>query len=254
MKTMEERLELAKLDNEVQYFEEYMDEGDDEEETQPVTDAVTDIEDEEEEKTDEEKETLKEELKKLQSDTSKGVQKLVEENKILREAHLELPQCASDPEYVLTLNKTKPKVVKLILDTYYWGMTVQEFSRDVLKKDTDTTKKEVKEMDIEAILDEREAKKDLERFIKDNKLTDSEETAFREEFNALQEGKRMTPAVTAKLAKLALISISEDKETTKKIEEKKETAKWIAAWAWSSGGSNKKVSSTFGKDILSLLD
>lgn len=57
--------------------------------------------------------------KKMQSDSEKGVQKLIKEKKTFERAMDELGKVAEDNTYLVELYESNPDVAKLILDKYY---------------------------------------------------------------------------------------------------------------------------------------
>lgn len=110
-------------DEELEEDEEEENEEEDQEEDEEENEELDD--DEEEENEDEEdapadrKTVSIDEYKQLQREATKGVKKVLDQNKMLKETFTLLPEIAEDPEKLLSVHEKNPDQAQLILESYY---------------------------------------------------------------------------------------------------------------------------------------
>lgn len=98
---------------------------DDEEEEEEQEELEDDEEDEEDDEDDDPKDrktvpvTESDEYKQLQREATKGVKKVLDQNKMLKETFKILPDIAENPETLLSVYEKNPDQAQVILENYY---------------------------------------------------------------------------------------------------------------------------------------
>ena len=143
-------------------------------------------------------EMIEAEKKKLQSDTEKGVQKLIKANKLLEEWYKALDKNADDTTYLIWLADENPELAKLVLDKFYWWRTLEEYM-DYIGYQEDLTDPKVLQKKAEKLAEKKliekermkqseTIEKETQSFIDKLKMTDWEKGKFLE---ALEERKEL---------------------------------------------------------------
>lgn len=134
--------------------------------------------------------------KEMQSNSEKGVQKLIAEKKESERVATLLPKAigkvAEDNAYLIELSESDPKLAKIILESYYDGMDIDAYKKSIDFKENLADPKVVEkriETEAKRLADKRIVQKDKEAFIEKLKMSDEEKTKFEEAFAERMELK-----------------------------------------------------------------
>lgn len=233
-------------DEELEEDEEEENEEEDQEEDEEENEESDD--DEEEENEDEEdapanrKTVSIDEYKQLQREATKGVKKVLDQNKMLKETFTLLPEIAEDPEKLLSVHEKNPDQAQLILESYYWGISIEEFAQQELGKSYKPKAPQKSEEDIRQ--EERQKMNDeqinahIEKLVKKSWLSDKQERKLREEYEELIEGKKLTIEKAQKYFQIAYNLVRKTPKDDPSTRQIKKTAPW--GWTWGDKPSKKE--------------
>lgn len=218
---------------------------------------------EEEEKEEEEDPTpewyvSEEEYRKLQSASTKWTQKLIHRNKALNRAFEVLWDVADDQEKLIELYENEKQVAEVILEKYYWWVSIQEFAKDVLWKeytpdwaeDEPQSEEQIRKKVMEEI-QEKEVQDYVWKLFAKAKLTKWEAQKVLDEFNDLSEWKKLTKE---KAKKYFQISYDIVRKSPRKDDPKTKIAKKTASWSWGKGwGSSNAPKDPYVQDAVDFL-
>lgn len=183
-------------------------------------------------------EELKKQMKEMQSNGDRWVQKLLSEMKE-KQSELEaydlamsmLDKVSDDEKELIELHKQNPKAAKVILNKYYWGITIEEFSKDKIWFEVVDVKRIKEETEKEVIArfekerEQKEIEAEINRFVLENVPADKIDD-FKKELDELIDGRELPREKIQKLMKVAqkevwmsidktIISISKDTKAWK---------------------------------------
>lgn len=145
----------------------------------------------EEQKTTYTKEEVDEMMKKHQSDTDRGVQKVLSEKQFHEKMVDAIKDISDDKKNLLVLNESDPKVAKAILDKFYNGQTIDEYIKEQgLEEDLNDPEIVNKRIKSEAqrLANEERISDKKNEFIEKLKMSDEEKTQFE---TAFEERKQL---------------------------------------------------------------
>lgn len=172
--------------------------------------------------------------RKMQSDSEKWVQKLIQEKKIYEQAMDETAKVADNQEYLVELHDKNPAVAKILLDKYYQWMDIETFKNRIwYEEDLSDPVIAQKRIELEAqkkyealLVD-----KAKEEFIKKLDLSGEEKVKFEEAFEERKQLKSFNASnIEANLEK-AYREIA-DINSLKNINNQELIAKTIGTWEW----------------------
>lgn len=153
-----------------------------------------------------------EDYKQLQRSATKGVEKVINRNKILQETFKVLPKVADNPEELLNIYETNQEMAEVILENFYEWVTIEQFAEDWLGK-TYTPKKQSEKpgkLDEDAIRQQERNKvqqelvhEHVKTLFQKAKLSKSEAKSVADEYNDLIEGKVLTKEKATKYFQIA---------------------------------------------------
>lgn len=185
--------------------EEEEEEIDDEEET-PWEDDEEEEEEEWEDDPKDRKTVSIEEYKQLQREATKGVKKVLDQNKMLKETFRLLPEIADNQEKLLEVYEKNPDQAQLILENYYWGISIEEFAQQELwrtyKASQSKTEEQIREEERQKIREEQ-INTHIQKLIKKAWLSEKQEAKLMEEYEELTEGKKLTQEKAQKYFQIA---------------------------------------------------
>lgn len=152
-------------------------------------------------KADEEKTISIEEFKKFQSDKEKGVQKLIQKQKAMDYAVDNLWEITDNPEHLLTVYEKNKQSGDYILKKYYWGISIDEYKKTILKKEDVEVK--WNDVDIRNEIRREFEDREIKKFLKDFKKNishhdDDVQEKILSEYEDYIEGKKELDADKAK--------------------------------------------------------
>lgn len=177
---------------------------------------------------------------KMQSDSMKWVQKLLDQQKAYEAVIDGVAKISDDPKHLIILSETKPEVAKMILDKYYNGQKLEEYAKDMWIEidlnDPEIVKKRIAS-EAERIADEREISKEKESFIKEFEMTDEEKEQFEAAFSERMQLKSFSTKDLRKHLEKAYREIDSDSEGRKKLEQQATIGRAMSTGAWKDTGT-----------------
>lgn len=164
-----------------------------------------------------------EQYKELQRAATHGTKKLISRNQAMEKAITLLPELADNQDKLIDVYESQPEVAAVILEKFYDGISIEDFSKEYLGKDY-TGKPEGKSLSEDDIRADERSKMQKEQvdshieslFIK-AKLTEADAKKVMDEFLDLAEGKTLTKEKATKIFNYAYNSVRpkpvEDKDT-----------------------------------------
>lgn len=182
-------------------------------------------------------------VKEMQSNSEKGVQKLIWEKKEIldqKEAYDEvfnyLTDVSENPEKLVDLYEEKPEVAQIILDKYYNSQSIEDFKEGIEYKADYTDPVQIqKQIDkwVERKLNETLIKKEKANFIKELKLKDEEIVEFEKAFTERKELKSFSLKNLTKTLEKSYRDIDGSSENMKDYKKSIDTANLMATgWNW----------------------
>lgn len=213
---------------------------DDEEEEEEQEELEDDEEDEEDDEDDDPKDrktvpvTESDEYKQLQREATKGVKKVLDQNKMLKETFKILPDIAENPETLLSVYEKNPDQAQVILENYYWGISIEEFAQQELgkvykPKAPQKSEEDIRQEERQKIAEEQ-VTAHVHKLLRKAWLSSKEEAKVLNEYTELVEGKKLTIEKAQKYFQIAYDLVrkpSKDDPVTKQI---KKTAPWGGSW------------------------
>jgi hypothetical protein len=180
-------------------------------------------------------EEVEEMKRKMQSDSEKGVQKLLKEKKDIEQfsenLRLATKKVAEDPKYLIDLHDSDPKLAKILLDDYNDGQTIEQYM-DSIGYEPDYNDPKVIEKKISQEAEKRVVDKKISeekaKFIDELKMTDSEKEAFEETFEELKNMKSFNPDNVRKAMEKAYRMSNENDEQISKLKKDEAIAQTLA--------------------------
>lgn len=160
--------------------------------------------------------------KELQSNTEKGVQKLIREKKEAEETYQtvlnEISMVADNKEHLVRLSEENPKVAKIILDKYYGGQSIEEY-KDAIGYEEDLTDPTIIEKKISQEAEKRIRDKQISdktnEFIAKLEMSDDEKEKFLEAFEERKGLKSFSIETLDKNLEKAYREISDESSISK---------------------------------------
>lgn len=191
-------------------------------------------------------EEVEEMRKKLQSDSEKGVQKVIGERKRYEKAYKELPKIANDDTRLVDLFEEDPELANQILADHFDGQSIQEYKDSIDYKEdySDPEKMKAKiEREAAKLVSKKEAEKRKEKvekektaFIEKLQMEWEELENFEAELTDLLELKRYQTWDITKVFEKAY-KLSADDESIKKLKNQEVIAKSMTS---TKGGNTNK--------------
>lgn len=184
----------------------------------------------------EEVETMK---KELQSNTEKGVQKLIKEKKEAEETYQnvlsEISQIAEDKTRLVDLFDENPKVAKIILDKYYDWQSISEYKTNIWYEEDYTDPKKIQkqiEEQAKKLSEQKEIEREKKSFIDKLQMSKEEVEKFEEAFEERKELRSFKIEDLEKHLTKAYREISDNTESVKTMKSQETIAKNMATWEW----------------------
>lgn len=157
--------------------------------------------------------------KELQSNSDKGVQKVIAEKKLFADAMDEIKVISQDPKRLIDLADENPKVANIILEKYGYDdieayKTAIEYEEDY--NDPKIIQKKIKE-EAKALAESEKIQTKKEEFIERLKMTDDEKKSFEESFNELRELKSFNSGDLTKQFEKAYRLSNDSEESARKL-------------------------------------
>jgi len=198
----------------------------------------------------EEVETIK---KEMQSNSEKGVQKILNEKKAFEKAMSSLWDISDDPTKLIELFSENEEAGKIILDKYYDWLSIEDFKASIDYK-VDVNDPKVIEKLIEDKVNARETEKSKaktekeiddkkEQFIKDLKMSDDELKNFEEMFEDRKNLKSFSLKTIDKQLSRAYTEANWENSKLKEVEAIAKslwTTGWKSTWKINSKDTEKE--------------
>lgn len=201
----------------------------------------------------EEVEALK---KKMQSDSEKGVQKLLKTTRMLEEWYKVLDKNSDDANYLIEVYYDNPELAKVVLDKFYWWRSIEEYKEYFWLEEDPSDPKVLErraEKKAQKILEQRTIQDKTNAFIDKLKMSEEEKEQFLEAFDERKQLKSFKLEDLEKHLEKAYKEIADD-EAIKKLRQTEMIWKSISMQEWNKwGNSPKKVSdrnSEWNKNFL----
>ena len=205
----------------------------------------------------EEVETIR---KQMQSDSEKGVQKIIWEKKAYERAMQELSNISEDPTKLVELYEENPKAAQVILDTYYDGQDIDSFKDSISYKEDYTDPKKIEKLVEEKariLAEQKQIQDDKNAFIKKLKMTDEEIKSFEEAFEERKQLKSFKVSDLQKHLEKAYREVNDNTDALKEIKKQEAIANTMATWegkGWKEATSKKQnnlqKNSEYNKNFL----
>lgn len=189
----------------------------------------------EDEKTTWTKEEVESIKKKMESDHDKWAQKLLKTNKHYETAMKEIKNIAKSQEKLVDLYESNPDAAKIILDSVYDGMSIDEFKTSIGYEEdrSDPSRRNAiieKEANqkAQAKIEAKTIENATTAFVEKVKMTSEQKAAFLEAF---EDRKTMRSFSVDKIDEHLLKAwkeVAPSDETIKKLEQEQENAKTLA--------------------------
>lgn len=183
--------------------------------------------------------------KKMQSDSEKWVQKLINEKKTYEIVLGEIYKVANNREYLIELYEDNQDVAKIILDKYYKWMSISQFKTEIWYEE-DYTNPKVIEKEVtkraQALEESRLIEKSKKDFVSKLKMTPEETEKFEEAFEERKQLKSFSVDNLEKNLERAYREVSDNPEQLKAMKDAEIIANTIATWegkGWNSGDWKK---------------
>jgi len=186
--------------------------------------------------------------KKMQSDSDRGVQKILHDKALSDKALDAVWIINDDPNHLVVLSETDPEVAKIILKKYYNGQTIEQYMEEQgIELDLNNTEIVKKRIALEAqkLADERIISEKKDEFIKELKMTDEEKTLFEEAFEERKNLKSFDTKDMRKHLEKAFREINDGSDNSK-LRNAEEIARALSTGSgkWASESSSKATSAT----------
>jgi len=192
--------------------------------------------------------------KKMQSDSEKGVQKLINEQKALKQSLTEIWKVADSQEYLIELYDNNPDVAKIILEQYYQWQSIDQYKKAIWFEE-DYTNPKIIEKEVtkraQALEETRLIDKSKQDFVSKLKMSPEETEKFEEAFEERKQLKSFSIDNLEKNLEKAFREISDNPEQLKAIKEQEIIAKSLATWEGSNGSWWKEATKDTLKDEIS---
>lgn len=176
--------------------------------------------------------------KQMQSDSEKGVQKVIGQKKAYEIAMQNLSEISDEPWKLVELYEENPKAAQVILDTYYDGQNIESF-KESIEYEEDYSNPDRLEKLVEKKTQERVETKLIEdtksMFIEKLKITGEELTKFEDAFSERKELKSFKADDTQKHLEKAYRDISDNDEALKELKKQEAIANSMATSTWKGG-------------------
>ena len=159
--------------------------------------------------------------KEMQSNSDRGVQKILKTQQRLEKMLDAVAEVSADPEKLLAIHDQDPEIAKAILDKYYNWQTLEEFQEDFdIKIDYNdpVVKKRVINQEAERIANERSISEKKEEFIAKLNMTPDQVDAFNEAFDERKWLKSFSIKDLTKHFEKAYIEVDWDSSKLKELE------------------------------------
>lgn len=214
------------------------------EEETPTQSEESEVTTTEDEKTTYTAEEVKAMLKEKESNTEKGVQKLIREKKEAEQEKKEaedffnttlseIDKVASNKVRLIELYDENPKVAKIILEKYYDWQSIDEFKTSIWYEE-DITDPRIIQKQIEEgarkLSEAKEVAREKKIFIEKLQMTPEETEKFEEAFAERMELKSFRVSDIEKHLEKAYREISDNTESLKAMKSQETIAKNMATW------------------------
>ena len=173
--------------------------------------------------------------KEMQSNSEKGVQKLIKEKKEADEIYQtvlsEISRVADDKTRLVELFDDNPKVAKVILEKYYDGNSIDEYKNSIGYTEDITDPKVIQKQIEEGarkLSESKEVAREKKSFIEKLQMTPEETEKFEEAFAERMELKSFRVSDVEKHLEKAYREISDDTESLKTMKSQETIAKNMA--------------------------
>lgn len=194
--------------------------------------------------------------KKLQSDTDKGVQKLIKEKKDAEKLWEAIGKVGQNESYLVEVYENSPEIAKLILDKYYEWKTIDAFKADIgysIDYNDPATRQKYFEIEARRMAEKSLINASKSSFIAKLNMSDVEKEAFEEAFSERMQLKSFNTSDIEKHLEKAYREISDNTEETKKLKTETFIAKTLATSQVDAWGVTTKKSSGLEEEIKALL-
>lgn len=198
--------------------------------------------------------------KKMQSDSEKWVQKLINETKQEKQQRLiyervldEVWKVADDNSYLISLYEEEPEVANIILGKYYDWQSIEQF-KDSIWYEEDYNDPKVRErkisLEVKKLADKQLIESKKQEFISKLKMTEEERLLFEEAFDERKQLKSFNVNDVEKHLEKAYREVNENAYDFKSQET---IAKTMATWEWKSW-NNKETRNSISDEANAFLD
>lgn len=174
--------------------------------------------------------------KELQSNSEKGVQKVISEKKLFERAYKELPKIANDDSYLVELYEDSPELAKRILEDHFDGQSIEDYKESIWYKEdlSDPKQYEAKlKREVAKATREKEIESSKTAFIEKLWMSDEEKAKFEEELSEIIElPKYKTQSITKVMERAYKLAF--DWEDIKKMQNAAAIANATAGKKWGS--------------------
>lgn len=185
--------------------------------------------------------------KEMQSNSDKGVQKLIRKQELMEKALDAVPKISDDPAYLVSLHETEPDVAETILKKFYGGKSIEKYMEDegieLDMSDPEIVKKRI-ESEARKLADKRIISEKSDEFVKELKMTKEEQEAFDEALSERMQLKSFRLSDLRKHMEKAYLEVSDSEESRKKLWQAEAIGKALAT------GTGKDASTTPAKSDL----
>lgn len=181
-------------------------------------------------------EEVEEMRKKLQSDSEKWVQKVINERKLFERAYKELPKISQDDARLVEIYEEDPELARKILEDHFDGQSIEEYKESIDYKEdySDPAKMEAKiKREAEKLARNKEMETEKKAFIEKLKMSDEEKEAFESELTDLLSLKKYQTQDITKVMERAY-RLSADDEQVKKLKNAEVIARTQSSTKWGS--------------------
>lgn len=193
--------------------------------------------------------------KELQSNSEKGVQKVIWEKKLYEKAYQELPKISNDDTRLVEISEEDPALAKKILEDHFDWMTIQEYKDSIDYKEdySDPKKMEAKiQREAEKIARKKEVESEKKAFIKKLQMEWEELENFETELSDLLELKRYRNSDINKVFEKAY-KLSADDESIKKLKNQEVIAKSMTSTKWGTAKTKWTTKTQEAKEIADFI-
>lgn len=197
------------------------------------------------------------EKRKLASASEKWVQKVLKSKQNYEVALTELAYIADDNTHLINLAEDKPEVAKIILDKFYWGISLDDY-KDQIGYEEDLSDPRVLEKKAEKLAEKKIQSKTISdktnSFIDKLKMNENEKEKFLEAFEERKQLKSFNIDDIDKHLEKAYREISDNPlpKTQEIIAKTQATWEWKSDWPWPSK-SNLDKSREEARDFLKSM-